>query len=188
MNRSLSAMPFAVGLLLLMIALGLLVLPFDSGFLGVANSAVPAAAGASAAPQLPASEAIHQMVNLSLPLWSVIPFVALLLSVALVPLVNGLWWKKNEKWVALFWSASFLVPFSYFYGWQEGLYRFLEAVLLDFIPFIILLYGLFATAGGIVVNGRLEGTPKMNALILLVGLAVVLAVLATIAFERADVH
>lgn len=170
MNRSFSAMPFAVGLLLFMIALGLLALPFDPGFLAVANAAVPAAgASSAAAPQLPASEAIHQMVNLSLPLWSVIPFVALLLSVALVPLVNGLWWKKNEKWVALFWSASFLVPFSYFYGWQEGLYRFLEAVLLDFIPFIILLYGLFATAGGIVVNGRLEGTPKMNALILLVG-------------------
>ena len=91
MNRSFSAMPFAVGLLLFMIAIGLLALPFDSGFLGVANSAVPAAAGASAAPQLPASEAIHQTVNLSLPLWSVIPFVALLLSVALVPLVNGLW-------------------------------------------------------------------------------------------------
>lgn len=94
-----------------------------------------------------AQEAVHQTVNMSLPLWSIIPFVALLLSVALVPLVNGLWWRKNEKWVALFWSVAFLVPFSYIYGWQEGLERFLEAVLLDFVPFIILLFGLFATAG-----------------------------------------
>ena len=69
----------------------------------------------------------------------------------------------------LFWSVAFLVPFSYIYGWQEGLNRFLEAVLLDFVPFIILLFGLFATAGGIMVDGRLAGTPKTNVLILLVG-------------------
>ena len=37
------------------------------------------------------------------------------------------------------------------------------------MPFIILLFGLFATAGGIMVDGRLAGTPKTNALILLVG-------------------
>lgn len=124
---------------------------------------------AGSSPLVSAQEAVHQAVNMSLPLWSIIPFVALLLSVALVPLVNGLWWRKNEKWVALFWSVAFLVPFSYIYGWQEGLERFLEAVLLDFVPFIILLFGLFATAGGIMVDGRLAGTPKTNALILLVG-------------------
>ena len=124
---------------------------------------------AGSSPLVSAQEAVHQAVNMSLPLWSIIPFVALLLSVALVPLVNGLWWRKNEKWVALFWSVAFLVPFSYMYGWQEGLERFLEAVLLDFVPFIILLFGLFATAGGIMVDGRLAGTPKTNALILLVG-------------------
>ena len=87
---------------------------------------------AGSSPLVSAQEAVHQAVNMSLPLWSIIPFVALLLSVALVPLVNGLWWRKNEKWVALFWSVAFLVPFSYIYGWQEGLERFLEAVLLDF--------------------------------------------------------
>ena len=56
MNRSFSAMPFAVGLLLFMIAIGLLALPFDPGFLAVANAAVPAAgASSAAAPQLPGS-------------------------------------------------------------------------------------------------------------------------------------
>ena len=73
---------------------------------------------AGSSPLVSAHEAVHQAVNMSLPLWSIIPFVALLLSVALVPLVNGLWWRKNEKWVALFWSVAFLVPFSYIYGWQ----------------------------------------------------------------------
>lgn len=95
---------------------------------------------AGSSPLVSANEAVHEAVDMSLPLWSIIPFVALLLSVALVPLVNGLWWRRNEKWVALFWSVAFLLPFSFIYGWQEGLNRFLEAVLLDFVPFIILLF------------------------------------------------
>lgn len=83
---------------------------------------------------------------MSSPLWSIIPFVALL-SVALVPLVNGLGWRKNENG-SLCSGVSHLVPFSYIYGWQEGLSSvFWKLWPLDFVPFIILLFGLFATAG-----------------------------------------
>ena len=88
---------------------------------------------------------------------------------AFVPLINGLWWAKNTKWVSLGCALFFLIPFSYAYGISEGIYRLLESILLDFIPFIVLLYGLYATAGGIMIHGKLAGTPIINSLILFVG-------------------
>ena len=51
----------------------------------------------------------------------------------------------------------------------EALYRFLESVLLDYVPFIVLLLGLFVVAGGIALKGTLVGTTKVNAILLLIG-------------------
>lgn len=102
---------------------------------------------AGSIPAVSADEVFHEAVNQSLPFWSVIPFVVMLFAVAFVPLINGLWWAKNTKWVSLGCALFFLIPFSYAYGVSEGIYRLLESILLDFIPFIVLLYGLYATAG-----------------------------------------
>lgn len=124
---------------------------------------------AGSIPAVSADEVFHEAVNQSLPFWSVIPFVVMLLAVAFVPLINGLWWAKNTKWVSLGCALFFLIPFSYAYGISEGIYRLLESILLDFIPFIVLLYGLYATAGGIMIHGKLAGTPIINSLILFVG-------------------
>lgn len=124
---------------------------------------------AGSTPTVFADDVFHQTVNQSIPFWSVIPFVVMLLSVAFIPLINGRWWAKNTKWVSLGCSLLFLIPFSYAYGISEGFYRLLESILLDFIPFIVLLFGLYATAGGIMIHGKLAGTPIINTLILFVG-------------------
>ena len=121
------------------------------------------------APPVFANEAAHELVNTSLPVWSIIPFVGMLLSIAIIPLFKGEWWEKNMKWVSLGWSLIFLIPFSAAYGAGEGAFRLLESVLLDYIPFIVLLYGLFVAAGGIVIRGTLAGTTKINALLLFIG-------------------
>ena len=42
-------------------------------------------------------------------------------------------------------------------------------MLLDFVPFIVLLFGLFVVAGGIAIKGTLAGTTKMNVILLLIG-------------------
>ena len=42
-----------------------------------------------------ADEAAHEAVNESLPLWSMIPFACMLLSIAVFPLVKPEWWEKN---------------------------------------------------------------------------------------------
>ena len=104
-----------------------------------------------------------------LPLWSIIPFVGMLLSIAIFPLVNAHWWEANQGKVAAFWSLVFIVPFTIVYGWRESVYQLYHSILLDYIPFIILLFGLFCVAGGIVLRGNLRGSTKVNVIILLIG-------------------
>ena len=48
-------------------------------------------------------------------------------------------------------------------------YEFLHAILLEYIPFIVLLFALFTVAGGVRLKGSLVGTPVVNTGILAVG-------------------
>lgn len=111
----------------------------------------------------------HVNLGETLPIWSVIPFVCMLLSIAIIPLVKPHWWEHNLLKVALFWSVIFLVPFGFAYGASMLTFQVLEIILLDYLPFIVLLLGLFVAAGGIVIKGSMSGTPKVNLVMLLIG-------------------
>ena len=111
----------------------------------------------------------HELVSATLPVWSIIPFAGMLLSIAIVPLVRPEWWEKHMLGAAFAWSLLFLIPFAAAYGVGESWFRLLESVLLDYIPFIVLLFGLFVVAGGIAVCGTLAGTTKINCLLLFIG-------------------
>lgn len=104
-----------------------------------------------------------------LPMWSVIPFAGILLSIALFPLLNPHWWEHNIGKVSLFWSVVFFVPFLIGYGFDRAVYQLLHIYVIDYIPFIILLGGLFVISGGITVRGSLTGTPVLNTVILAIG-------------------
>ncbi len=104
----------------------------------------------------------------ALPLWSVIPFVGILLSIALFPLLAPEWWHHHFPKVSLFWALLMAVPFVIaFHG--EGLYEILHIYIVDYIPFIILLWALYTIAGGILVEGTLAGTPTVNGVMILIG-------------------
>ncbi len=104
-----------------------------------------------------------------LPIWSIIPFVGMLLSIAIFPLVKGEWWDKNQLWVALAWSFIFLIPFTIAFGMHETIYELMESIVLDYIPFIVLLFGLFVVSGGIHIGGTMAGTTLNNVVILAIG-------------------
>lgn len=104
----------------------------------------------------------------ALPLWSIIPFLGLLLSIAIAPLINEHWWHHNFPKVSAGWAILFAVPFVVVYG-GVGLYEILHIHLLDYIPFIILLWGLFTVGGGIVIRGTLAGKPVVNTVLILIG-------------------
>ena len=111
----------------------------------------------------------HHNLGEMLPFWSVAPFVGVLLSIAIIPLINLHFWEHHMFKIVLFWSLLFLVPFGIAFGSHELIMNFLEIMLLDYLPFIVLLSGLFVVSGGIILRGDLAGTPKGNVTILLIG-------------------
>ena len=76
-----------------------------------------------------ANEGGHVEIGKTLPLWSVIPFVGMLLSIAIFPLVKGEWWEHNMLKVAIFWALVFLVPFGIAYGGHVLTFYVLETSL-----------------------------------------------------------
>ncbi len=69
----------------------------------------------------------------------VVPFAGILLSIALCPLVFPHFWHHHFGKVSAFWALAFLIPFTLVYGFGLALYEILHTVLLEYIPFIILL-------------------------------------------------
>ncbi len=103
-----------------------------------------------------------------LPLWTCIPFAGILLSIALFPLVAPAFWHHHYPKVAGFWAVAFGVPFLFGYG-GEALDSIVHIYVIDYVPFIILLWSLFTISGGILVRGTLKGSPVVNAGLLLIG-------------------
>ena len=114
----------------------------------------------------------HGVDGANLPIWSIIPFVGILLSIAILPLVlDSHFLVHHGGKMSLVWALAFAIP--YLIAFQgEALYDILHIYLIDYIPFIILLWGLFTVAGGILVRGTLRGTPLVNTLLLLIGTAI----------------
>src|SRR5262245_55572108 len=100
--------------------------------------------------------------------WS-IPFAGLLLSIALLPLIAPHFWERHFGKVAAFWASMLIVPCALVAGFGVAVAEILHAVLLDYLPFIILLFALFVVAGGIRVAGNLVGTPATNTAMLAFG-------------------
>ena len=114
----------------------------------------------------------HGVDGAKLPIWSIIPFVGILLSIAIFPLVlDSHFLVHHGGKMSLFWALVFAIPYLIAFR-GEAFYDILHIYLIDYIPFIILLWGLFTVAGGILVRGTLRGTPIVNTFLLLIGTAI----------------
>jgi Na+/H+ antiporter NhaD/arsenite permease-like protein len=98
-----------------------------------------------------------------------IPFVGILMSIALFPLFAPDFWGRHFDKVALFWTLAFLVPAGALLGPGAAAHALAHTVLLEYMPFIILLFSLFVVAGGIRIVGNLIGTPNTNTALLAFG-------------------
>ena len=123
------------------------------------------------APSFAADDDESEKLGASLPIWSTIPFVGILLSIALFPLFAARWWHHHFPKVSAFWAILFAVPFIFVFRGQ-AVHEILHVYLTEYIPFIILLWSLFSIAGGIHVKGTLTGSPRSNTILLLIGTAV----------------
>jgi Na+/H+ antiporter NhaD/arsenite permease-like protein len=101
-------------------------------------------------------------------LW-VLPFVGLLLSIALVPTVAAdHWLEHNAKWTA-FWALAFLVPAAIARGLAPTAAVLLGTLRHEYLPFILLLGALYIVTGGIHISGTLRGGPAVNTGLLALG-------------------
>jgi Na+/H+ antiporter NhaD/arsenite permease-like protein len=87
-----------------------------------------------------------------------LPFVALLLAIAVLPLAAPRFWESNARKLGV--SGALAAPVLWLYARQA------PAALLhtgaDYLSFILLLASLFIISGGILLVGDLEATPQVN--------------------------
>lgn len=126
-------------------------------------SVLAAATGHSDVPHLDGGE---------LGLFWAIPFVGILLSIAILPLVAANFWHHHFGKISAFWALCFVVPFAILFGPSLALYELVHTFMLEYVPFIILLGALYTVAGGVRVVGSLRGTPLVNTAMLLIGTAI----------------
>jgi len=107
-------------------------------------------------------------IGTQLSLWSVLPFAGILLSLALIPLFVPHFGEHHFPKVSAFWALVFAVPFLYFFR-EVAVHEIAHIIIIDYIPFILLLWSLFTVSGGIYVKGTLKGSPGVNVFILLIG-------------------
>lgn len=110
----------------------------------------------------------HANLGQVLPLWSCIPFACMLLSIALCPLLMPDFWHHHFGKISALWAASLGIPFLIVFK-GDALYEILHIILADYVPFIILLWSLYTISGGILLRGKLRGTPVVNLIMLIIG-------------------
>ena len=111
------------------------------------------------------------MLGDSISLVYCIPFVGMLLSIAIFPIVKGEWWENNQGKVVIIWALLFLIPFWIGFGFETMFEQLLEVVVGDYLTFIILLFGLFCVAANISLDGNFSGSTRNNIILIIIGTA-----------------
>ena len=105
------------------------------------------------------------VIGTDLSFYAVLPFVAMLLAVAVCPLWVPHWWASNQNKLVVSCALGFPILILYLFRRPVSVVRTGE----DYLSFIILLGGLYAIAGGIRLRGDLEATPLTNTAFLALG-------------------
>lgn len=115
------------------------------------------------------ADSSHGLDGSQLSMIWVLPFAGILLSIALFPLFANDFWHHHFGKISAAWALLFVGPALVQFGGGIVTYEILHVYLLEYIPFIILLFALFTIAGGVRITGTLQGSPAINTLILFIG-------------------
>lgn len=103
-----------------------------------------------------------------IPGYMLIPFVVMLLCIAIFPLTKlEEWWEHNLH--KLYVSLILGVPVAIWLIANDMGAELEHQMIYDYVPFILLLMALFVTTGGICIKGDLLATPTTNTAIMAVG-------------------
>jgi Na+/H+ antiporter NhaD/arsenite permease-like protein len=128
------------------------------------------------------------------PLWTVIPFLLLLAAIAALPLVpfTQHWWESNTNRLKVAAALGLLTLAYYGFvhhfpieghwpahhvvqpqndGFESNLVQEIigNAVMQEYVPFIVLLFSLYTISGGIRIEGDLQADPLTNAAFMAAG-------------------
>ena len=95
-----------------------------------------------------------------------LPFAGILLSIALGPLLFHQWWHPHYGKAAAFWAALVIGAMGWSAEPDATAQALFHTLALEYAPFILMLFALYTTAGGLVLRGNLHGTPMVNTAIL----------------------
>jgi Na+/H+ antiporter NhaD/arsenite permease-like protein len=101
-----------------------------------------------------------------------LPFVGLLLTIAIGPLALPRLWHRHYGKLAFAWAALAIVPLAALRDTPTAVAAFLHTMLANYLSFIALLLALYVVAGGILITSTLRGTPLVNTAILALGTVV----------------
>nr|WP_255622111.1 sodium:proton antiporter [Tessaracoccus sp. OS52] len=109
--------------------------------------------------------------QLDLAWWTVLPFVALLLCIAILPLVPATehWWEKNSSKLIV--ALALGLPVAVYMTVLAGSSPVVHAMV-EYAQFIILLLALFTISGGIHLSGDIEAKPRTNVTFIAIGAVV----------------
>ena len=104
-----------------------------------------------------------------LSFWAALPFLAVLLLIALMPALAPHWWESNRNrgivmgLIALPFAAWFMKAFG-----DGGKFQLIHAAV-EYFSFISLILSLYLLGGGVYLRGSLAGTPLANTAMLAIG-------------------
>jgi Na+/H+ antiporter NhaD/arsenite permease-like protein len=102
------------------------------------------------------------------PLWTILPFAAYLLVIAVLPLFLPHFWEHNKNKLILAGVASLPVVAWLLLSADHGGHLLFDS-LKEYVSFIVLLASLFIISGGVYLKGSLAGTPIVNTVMLGIG-------------------
>lgn len=103
----------------------------------------------------------------SISLWSGIPFILMLGSIAVFPLFAEKFWESNRNKLVV--SLVLGIPTAIWMLFNGMTHELEHSLIFDYVPFLILLGSLFIITGGIFVDGDIEATPRNNTILLGIG-------------------
>ncbi|MBQ0077766.1 MAG: sodium:proton antiporter [Bacteroidales bacterium] len=99
--------------------------------------------------------------------WTLIPFIVMLLMIAVVPLFASKFWESNRN--KLICTLAIAVPTAIYLCCIGLGHQLIHQIAGDYFPFIVLLLALFVVTGGIQIKGDVAATPIVNGVILSLG-------------------
>lgn len=100
-------------------------------------------------------------------LWG-IPFISIIVSMSLFPIIFPKFWHRFSEYVPIFFSLTYVIPAAYIFGVMPTCHSVIDTLLSDYVSFIIQIATLYIISGGIYINIAKQSSPLINSVFLFV--------------------